>query len=367
MSSVIDVQQSEKAQPQQEVGIVDCDIHPRLSADYSELYPYLSSHWQNYLSTIGSRRYTGLSYPRFWKDPVDFQPPSGGPPGSDVGFMGTDLLDRHNIAYGILIPRTPPTAGVTNLDLSAAMATAANEYQAAEWLDREPRLKGSIVVGTEDGAAAAAEIRRIGDDQRFVQVGFSGRPHEPMGRRRYWPIYEACAEFGLVVMSHAFGSAGLPISGAGWPSYYIEDHVSPSLAMQANIASMIMEGVFDRFPTLKVISVENGFGWAPQLMWRMDNAWSVLKDEVPHLKRAPSEYLREHVYFATQPVEEPSKREFFQHILNQYPDFENTLCFSSDYPHWDGDSPTRALPLLRDPVLRDKVLRRNARRLYDLP
>ncbi|HZR99632.1 MAG TPA: amidohydrolase family protein, partial [Chloroflexota bacterium] len=60
--------------------------------------------------------------------------------------------------------------------------------------------------------AAAAEVRRCAADQRFVQVQFTGRPQEPMGRRKYWPIYEACAEHGLHVMSHAFGSAGQPIT-----------------------------------------------------------------------------------------------------------------------------------------------------------
>jgi uncharacterized protein len=366
MSTATDLPNRQPAATEEELGLVDCDIHCRLSGDYAELHPYLSTRWRELMSALGSRRYGGLSYPRFWKDPVDYAPPSGGPPGSDVGFMGTDLLDRYNIAYGILIPRTPATFGSTNLDLSDAMARAANEFQLAEWLEPEPRLRGSIVVATEDGERAAAEIRRLGGDRRFVQVGFSGRPHEPMGRRRYWPIYEACAENGLAIMSHAFGSAGHPITGTGWPSYYIEDHVTPSLAMQANITSLIMEGVFERFPTLKVISVENGFGWAAQLAWRMDNAWKLLKAEVPHLKRLPSEYMAEHVYFATQPIEEPAKRQFFAHIFTQYPAFAQTLCFSSDYPHWDGDSPKRALSILRDPATRDNILRYNARRLYGL-
>ena len=69
-------------------------------------------------------------------------------------------------------------------------------------------------------------------------------------------------------MSHAFGSYGNPITGTGWPSFYLEDHVGPAQAMQANVVSMVTEGVFERFPTLKFVSVENGFGWIPSLMWR---------------------------------------------------------------------------------------------------
>jgi predicted TIM-barrel fold metal-dependent hydrolase len=45
-------------------------------------------------------------------------------------------------------------------------------------------------------------------DKRFVQVQVPGRTQEPMGRRKYWPIYEPCEEHGLKVFSHAFGSCG---------------------------------------------------------------------------------------------------------------------------------------------------------------
>jgi len=51
-----------------------------------------------------------------------------------------------------------------------------------------------------------------------------------MGRRKYWPIYEAAEKHGLKIMSHAFGSYGNPITGAGWPSFYLEDHVGPAQA-----------------------------------------------------------------------------------------------------------------------------------------
>ena len=136
-----------------------------------------------------------------------------------------------------------------NLELGAALATAVNDWQVAEWLDPEPRLRASIAVPLEDPTAAVAEIERRGHDKRFVQVQFSGRPHEPMGRRKYWPIYEACAKHGLHIMSHAFGSYGNPITGTGWPSFYLEDHVGPAQAMQANIISLVTEGVFEHFPT----------------------------------------------------------------------------------------------------------------------
>ncbi len=338
-----------------QVGLVDCDTHNYWDS-WDELFPYLSERWQKQIQTYGTRHYAGGEYPRFWADPDDKLPPSGRRPGADVGFMGTDHLDRHNVAYAMLIPLTPVT-GMPNLDFANALASAINDWQIEEWLNKDERLRASLVVATEDAAAAAAEIRRVAPDGRFSQVAFGGRPQSPMGNRRYWPIYEACEEFNLPIMSHAFGSSGNPITGTGWASFYIEDHVGPAASMQANVASLVLEGVFERFPSLRAISVENGFGWVPALAWRMDSAFTEFRDDLTHLSRKPSEYLAEHVYFATQPVEEPERREYFQQIFEMFPPLTDRLVFSSDYPHWDGDEPSRALPLLRDPEIREKVVR----------
>jgi predicted TIM-barrel fold metal-dependent hydrolase len=295
----------------------------------------------------------------------DARPPSGRRSGSEMAHSRKDYLDPYNVAYATLIPLTPAGRN-QNPDLDAALATAVNDWQVAEWLDPEPRLRASIVIPFEYPPAAVAEIERRAQDKRFVQVQFSGRPHEPMGRRKYWPIYEACAAYGLHVMSHAFGSYGNPLTGAGWPSYYVEEHVGPAQAMQANLISLVAEGVFDEFPSLKVVSVENGFGWIPSLLWRLENAWSLLRDEVPHLKRRPSEYIREHVYLTTQPVEEPHKPEYFLQMLEHYGDMVDHILFASDYPHWDSDNPDLALPSYLPEPLKQAIMFDNAQRLYGL-
>ncbi len=122
---------------------------------------------------------------------------------------------------------------------------------------------------------------------------------------------------------------------------------SPSrTALQSVLTSLVFEGVFERFPKLKVILVEGGFAWAPPLMWRLDREWQRHKGEVPHVKRPPSEYVREHFWFTTQPIEEPETN---THLLDTLrwigPD---RLMFSTDYPHWDFDDPRFAfkVPLL---------------------
>jgi len=344
-------------------GIIDCDVHNELDSD-RDLYPYLSRRWRDHIDAYGIRYYTGSFYPRFMDHRADAWPPSGRRAGSEVAFARDHFLNRYDIACAILNPLTP-VGRQPNLDLDAALATAVNDWQIAEWLDVEPRLRASMVIPYEDPPRAVEEIKRRGADKRFVQVLFLGRPHEPMGRRKYWPIYEACSTYGLHVASHAFFSAGNPITGAGHASYYIEDHIGPPQAMQANITSMVVEGVFEHFPTLNVVSVENGFGWVPALMWRLDGSWKLLRGEVPHLKRPPSEHIREHLYLSTQPMEEPprSKPRYFEQLLEHY-GYTDRLMFASDYPHWDGDSPEHAVPAYLSDEVKRRIFFENARALY---
>jgi predicted TIM-barrel fold metal-dependent hydrolase len=362
---MVETDARERRQTARSAGIVDCDVHNELDSP-RDLFPYLAEPWRRHLDAFGLGGYSGGSYPRFWDNREEARPAPGRRPGSTVASIQSGLLDRHDIAYAVLNPLTP-VAKVTNLDLSAALATAVNDWQVAEWLDRDARLRASIIVPFEDPPAAVREIGRRASDRRFVQVQFSGRPHEPMGRRRYWPIYEACAALGLPVMSHAFGSGGNPITGTGWPSYYIEDHVGPPQSIQANVISMATEGVFARFPALRMVSVENGFGWLPALLWRMEAAWRVLGAELAHLDRAPADYVRDHLYLSTQPTEEPSRPVDFQRLFEHCPELADRLMFASDYPHWDGDAPDRALPSSLPEETRRRILSDNARGLYGLP
>jgi predicted TIM-barrel fold metal-dependent hydrolase len=89
-----------------------------------------------------------------------------------------------------------------------------------------------------------------------------------------------------------------------------------------------------------------------------------MPDETPHLKRLPSEYIRDHVWVTTQPMEEPDTR---KHLLDTIEWIGwDKLLFATDYPHWDWDDPARALPLPLGDAQRQKLFLGNAKAVYGL-
>jgi len=134
--------------------------------------------------------------------------------------------------------------------------------------------------------------------------------------------------------------------------------------MQATVVSLVFEGVFERFPGLKIVLIEGGFAWVPALTWRMDKHWQRMRGETPQVKRPPSEYVREHFWFTTQPIEEPENPRDLGEIM-EWVGFDR-LMFSTDYPHWDFDDPQRAFRIQLSEAQRAAVFRDNAKALYAL-
>ena len=80
---------------------------------------------------------------------------------------------------------------------------------------------------------------------------------------------------------------------------------------------LILSGLFDRFPKLKIVFIEGGFGWIPSTTWRMDRHFEAFRSEVPHLKRRPSEYVKQSFWFTTQPIDEPENLEHLAVTIRQ--------------------------------------------------
>lgn len=341
--------------------LIDTDVHQALP----DLRPYLPSHWRDRWLAVGLGTGTGYVNPRgvLRRDTIS---PRGGGPASDPDFVVTDHLDRYGIDYAVLTgPFVLPLG--TDPDYLNAIATAVNDATIENWLSVSPRFRGSVLVNSDDPPAAVREIERLGGRPDMVQVLMASTTRQPCGQRRYHPIYEAAAAYGLPVAFHpgaeGSGTAGPP-TPVGYPSRYLEWHTLLPLTAMAQVTSLVCEGVFERFPTLRAVVVEGGLSWLPQLMWRLDKNFKALRDTVPWLTRRPSDYIRDHVRLTTQPVEEPDDPAHLVQVLTMMA-AERTVMFSSDYPHWDNDNPDFLFRRL-DQDVRARIMAGTAAELYGL-
>ena len=322
-------------------GAIDCDIHPAVP-DMRALLPYMDEYWREHLITRGTERLTlhMTSFPPNAPLNVraDYRPRSG-LPGSDLAQLAAQALDAFGTRYAIC-NAVHAAQVMFNEDMAAVMCRAVNHWVAKEWLDREPRLRASIMVPTQSPQQAADEIARCAADPRFVQVLMLANTEMPAGRRYFWPIYEAAQRFGLTVGFHAGSSYRFAPSNAGWPSYFIEEYASNAPAFKQELLSLITEGVFQKFPELKVVLIEAGFTWLPGYCWRIDKIWRGVRREVPWVKEAPSEIIRRHVRFTLQPADAPPDPKQMEQVIDQI-GCDDLILFSTDYPHWqfDGTNP----------------------------
>jgi uncharacterized protein len=352
--------------------LIDCDVHQNFNG-LRDLLPWLDPAFRDYVTEAGYGGFTLPNYP--WVHPSGFMrgdavPPSGGVPGSDYETLREQLLDRHDVEYAILTGEDILNVScMAHPQLAAAVARAYNQWLIEEWLPRDERLRGSLVIATQDAERAAKEIHELGSHPAVVQVILPSGARSGYGDPHYGRVFDAAVAVGLPVAIHV-GAEGLgtnpPPTATGYPAYYFEWHTLLPTAAMAHLVSLIAHGVFERLPTLRLVFIEPGIAWLPGILWRLDANWKALRSEVPWVRRPPSEQVREQVRLTTQPLEQPKRKSDLHAVLESIEGLEDMLMFATDYPHWDFDAPRHVIARLPE-GWRDKVLKENARALYRLP
>ncbi|UVK48582.1 amidohydrolase (plasmid) [Mesorhizobium sp. AR07] len=343
--------------------VIDCDIHPAVPGN-DALIPYMDEYWQEQFISRAIGEMDLASYPP--SVPLSCRPDwrqDGEKPGVSLDRCREQALDKFNCEIAICNPLYGGQVAASGL-MGAEVCTATNKWLAREWLDAEPRLRGSIVVGSQLPERAAEEIHRCASDKRFVQVLLLAGNEMLLGRSHFWPIYEAAQKHGLPVGIHAGTMYRYPTAsgGMGWPSTYLQDYASGTHIFAAQLQSLIMEGVFAKFPDLTFVMIEAGIGWLPSFIWRITKYWRGTRGEVPWVKRSPAVEIRDRVRFTIQPFD-TSKDPVHVEKLIEHLGSEDMLLFSSDYPHWqfDGDDP---MPPGFPARLRQKIAQENPLRTY---
>jgi predicted TIM-barrel fold metal-dependent hydrolase len=266
--------------------------------------------------------------------------------------------------------------GLQDAGLASAICHAVNRWLVEEYLapDRK-RLKGVGLIPCQDPPAAARELdylaqrRKEGIVSAMLPTNVYGIN---LGDRRFDPIYAAAQELGLPLSVHPqtghdgqYGVSGVMGAGTERMDKYSYVHATAFVfELQIALMHMIGEGVFDRYPRLKVAFMEGGAGWIPFWAERLDEHQEKVRPQWPHLQRKPSEIIRSHqVSFTCEPEEHT-----LPYVLETIG--ESQVMYASDYAHWDCEFPESVRLLSRIPGLGErakrKVLGENAIRWFGL-
>jgi predicted TIM-barrel fold metal-dependent hydrolase len=354
--------------------LIDCDVHEDVPGPEAVL-PYLSEAWREFASLAGvmlAEGTTSFSMNPWGYHRKDSVPPDGGAPGSSLEFVVEQLVDPCGITYAVLTGdwMSLYLGALANPHLGRETARALNDYRAEHWLRVDDRFLGSICVPVQVPDWAAQEVLDRADDPGFVQVILSSNPHSfAFGHPMFDPLHRALAETGRAVGIHSLGqsaaSAGPAHLAGGQPTYYTEFHGGGTQEMMTQAMSFIYNGVFERYPSLKLVLIEAGsVGWVAPFLKRLDMDFKGLRREVPWCKKLPSEYFASNIRVTTQPFDHDVADDHMLMALDEY-GAEDFLLFATDYPHWDADVPLRALSAMPR-SWREKVAYRNAAELYGL-
>jgi uncharacterized protein len=283
-----------------------------------------------------------------------------------TGIQQAVLYPTWGLAYGRLVD---PSWAV-------AVCRAYNDWLYASYVSQDKRFHGMALIPLQEPASAVVELRRA-----FTELGFQGamlptnglKGH--LGSAEYWPVYEEAASLGCALATHsgAHGDFGL-------------DYLNPYAGVHAlghpfgtmiSFTGMVLNGVFDRFPGLRVAFLEGGVAWLLMMLERLDRSYET---HIPYDPRGElirlqagervSDYIKRKVrdgqIYVGCEGEEPTLAYAVREVG------EHAWIFSSDYPHEVSPATCKheISELLESDELSDgakeAILHRNAERFYGL-
>lgn len=305
------------------IGIVDCEHHV-LVGKLDDLLPFVDGGWRHRMATSEFRLPPAGPHPGMQMEAQELAAP--------VAPVEAAASLPPAVGAAVLVPAQPlASAGWLNGSMAMAFCRAVNDYVVASWLPADERFRFALTVSPHAPQLASEEIRRHARNERCVAVCLPLIAIS-MGQFHYHALYEAAAECGLPVIVHPSGFEGAVVGpaalgGVGPRTPEESFSLLPQVAM-ANLAGLVFDGVFERFPQLRVVFAGFGFSWVVPVLWRMDSEWRALRVEVPWLTRPPSEIVASHVRFVVDAASELSAEAV--QIAEMLP--TGVLLYGSDRP-----------------------------------
>ncbi len=282
-----------------------------------------------------------------------------------------EVMDEEGIDAAVLYPsRGLYALAVEDIDgpLAGAIARAYNRWIRDFCSADAQRLVGIGLVSLHDPAVAVREVRFAAEE-----LGLRGvmiRPNPIAGRPMHHPSYaqfwSTCAELQLPVSIHEGLGVYMAEHGPDRFAEHILWHlVSHPFEQMESLASLIVGGVLERNPTLRIAVLESGGTWAPFWLGRMDEhcEWLRPVSMARHLSLSPTEYFRRQCWISAEP-DEPTFAATVDYLGADH------VMWASDYPHPDATFPgalreIRELDSISDETRR-QILQDAPATLYDL-
>jgi predicted TIM-barrel fold metal-dependent hydrolase len=274
-----------------------------------------------------------------------------------------DFVDSAGVEAAVLYPTNGLAFGlIKDREWAAVLARGYNTFLSEEFLQRAPgRLKGMALIPLQDVGEAVRELRRA-----VTTLGMVGAILPAVGLRRplgdayYDPLWAEAQRLGCALAVH-----GAPAQGLGFDAFerLVEARaLSHPFAQMIQLTSIVLGGVLERFPELRLAFMEAGAGWVPFMLERLDRE---CRSRGAGLRSLPSEQLRSPRVFFHCELDERMLAVAVD-VLGADPFF----C-ASDFPHEpphefiESLAEFRARPDLPD-AAKTRILSDNPRRLYRL-
>ncbi len=274
---------------------------------------------------------------------------------------GVDLMVLYGPGYDMWVDGIDP-------DLQAGMARAYNRWAEEMRETSSGRVLAAGPVPLNDVTRAVEEVRYA-----YEQLGmrcFWARPNpfnnRTLGDRYFDPLWQILQDLDVPFATHEFMGLVGPSAGEDRFSSFVEWH-SCVHQMEAQMAmlAMIVNGVYERFPKLRVAYMEAGSAWLPSWLHRIEEhvelaGWL----ETPECTKPPMEYFKRNCWITTECDEH-----LVYHVIEEMGD--DRILFETDYPHPDSKYPRAVQTFLDQEKISDESKRRilwdNALDFYRFP
>jgi len=227
------------------------------------------------------------------------------------------------------------------------------------------RLGGVILCSARDIAGSVAEIKRWGKSRWAWAIMVYAPADMPLDHPDLEPVWAEAQEHDLAIALHTF-TVMPPYAPGGldnWGNLWLQRSSAHPWCGMRNMASLIGAGIMDRYPRIRIGTLEAGHSWLPFWMTRIDEHAHTIKTAIADLKMKPSEYVLSGRYFQSIEIPEGGK------LTNQVIDYlgEDVLMYASDYPHAEAWFPVAVDTTFEwemEQTRRKKLLWDNACKLY---